>query len=206
MDPKQIKLYRSAKDLPPALWDDLALRDPAEAAAGAGGVWDGKIHCLALLGREYILDPAGREIKALAGEGRMVSFQTGMVLLVALAKGLDIPPSGRMVTPRELPGGAMFFVGPHAVAAGLLAERFGDDPAPLAARAEALGGRSLDLGDVGVTAPGLPRIPLYAAVWQRRGQDPARAVVGIDDRAHLHLPLDAVWALTNLFVARLASG
>ena len=203
MDPKENGLYRSARSLPSALWDDLALRDSAEAAGGAGGIWEGSMFRLDLLGQEYGLNPKKREITHRDRPDREVDFETGMVLLIALAKGLDIPPSQRMVIPRELPGGAMFFAGPHEVAAGRLAERFGKDAGPLLAKAGPLGGRAFDLGDAGIVVPGLPRIPLYAAVWEETDEDPARALVGIDDRAHLHLPLDAVWGLTNLFIARL---
>ena len=203
MDPEKIKLYQSARDLPPELWDDLDRRKPDEAAQGAGAAWDGSKFRLALLGREYTVDPAKRGIWEQGREDGQAGFQAGLVLLVTLARGMDIPPSGRMATPRELPGGAMFFVGPHAVDTDQLAKRFGDDPAELLAKASVIGGEAHDLGDAGIIAPGLPRIPVYAAVWAKQGGDPSRGVIGLDDRAHLHLPLDALFALTNLIIARL---
>ena len=41
LDPGKIELFRWADQLPPALWDDLAARNPEEAALATGAAWDG---------------------------------------------------------------------------------------------------------------------------------------------------------------------
>ena len=50
-------------------------------------------------------------------------------------------------------------------------------------------------------------VPLYVLVWGggTRSSGP-RAVVGLDAHAHHHLPLDVIWALTNLLALRLTWG
>jgi len=45
--------------------------------------------------------------------------------------------------------------------------------------------------------------PLYVLLWRGDQEVPVRAVIGIDDRAHFHLDLAGVFALTNLLVERL---
>lgn len=181
----------------------MTARPPKEAAAATGAGWDGERFVLSLLGRDYLVDPAAPSIKDKNQPERRVGFQAGMILLTTLAKAQDLPPSGRMVTPGELPGGRMFFSGPHALATPALEKRFGDDLPALERRAGEMGGRPWQGADGAVMVPGLPRIPLYVLVWQGDEEFPARAAMGIDDRAHFHLALDGIWALTNLLSKRL---
>ncbi|MFH1059291.1 MAG: DUF3786 domain-containing protein [Pseudomonadota bacterium] len=196
-------LFRWAEDLPAALWDDLAARPPAQAAEATEALWqDGRFR-LMLVGEAFWVDPAGRRIWREAAPAERVSYQAGVVLLSALAKSQGVPPSGRMVTPPELPGGALFFTGAHAVATAPLARAFAAAPAAMLARAQALGSADADGADLAWRLPGLPKLPLYALLWRGDEEFGARAVIGIDDRAPFHLDLGGVFALTNLLVRRL---
>jgi hypothetical protein len=127
-------------------------------------------------------------------------------LVCHLARALGVPPAGRLVTPQELPGGGLFFTGPHAVNTRDLEARFGASPENLARRAAALGGGRAEVGgDLAVRLPGLPRLPLYVLLWLADEEFPARVVVGLDANAHHQLALDGIWALTNLMVGRLCA-
>jgi hypothetical protein len=66
-----------------------------------------------------------------------------------------------------------------------------------------LGGRMIEGADVAVQLPGLPYVPLYILLWGGDTGEDSRAVIGIDDRAHFHLDLAGVFALTNILVYRL---
>ncbi len=105
-----------------------------------------------------------------------------------------------------MPGGSLFFTGPHALPLAPLCARFGAKPGELLARGQALGGRAEQGADAAVVVPGLPFAPLQVLVWAGDDEFPPRAVIGIDDRVHLSLPLDAIWALCNLLVRRLTEG
>lgn len=199
-DPGANRLFRWAEDLPEALWQDLAGRRPEEAAACSGARWDGRAFAIAMLGRAYLVEPGARRISAADDPTRRLSYQSALVLVNALAHSRGVPPAGRMVTPQELPGGGLFFQGPHAINASPLVERFGADPAGLLAAARALGGEPFAAGDAGAVLPGLPLLPLYVLIWAGDEEFSARAVVGLDAHAHHHLALDGLWALTNLMV------
>jgi len=206
LDPQDNARFRWADQLPAALWDDLAARPPDQAALAAAAQWDGGRFRLPLLGRDYLVDPAARQVREAARPEHRVGFQAGMVLVSHLARCLGAPPSGRMVTPQELPGGSLFFTGPHAINAKALEKRFGHAPSVLPHRAAALGGATCDAGgDVAVRLPGLPQLPLYVLLWAADEEFDARAVVGLDAHAHHQLALDGVWALTNLMVGRLCA-
>ncbi|MFH1059009.1 MAG: DUF3786 domain-containing protein [Pseudomonadota bacterium] len=204
LDPQEIALFRWADQLPAALWDDLAARPAPEAAQAAGAQWQDGCYHLPLAGRAYRVDPAARRVREADRPQHRVGFQAGMILVSHLARALGVPPAGRMVTPQELPGGSLFFTGPHAVNTRALEAAFGHEPAALVQRAAALGGTPSNAGgDVAVQVPGLPHLPLFVLLWAADEEFSARAVVGLDANAHHQLALDGVWALTNLLVARL---
>ena len=102
--------------------------------------------------------------------------------------------------PQELPGGRMFFTGAHAVATIPLAKHFEKDSDQLLKRALEIGGEMVEGADIAIRLPGLPYVPLVHSIWRGDQEIPARAVIGIDDRAYFHLDLAGVFALTNILV------
>jgi hypothetical protein len=204
-DPGANRLFRWAEDIPDTLWQDLAGRRADEAAACSGAVWDGRAFALTMLGRPYLVDPGTRRITRVDDPRQRLSYQSALVLINALAHSRGVPPAGRMVTPQELPGGSLFFQGPHAINARPLRERFGGEPGALPLAARALGGEPFAAGDAGARVPGLPLLPLYVLIWAGDEEFAARAVVGLDAHAHHHLALDGLWALTNLLVRELVA-
>jgi len=196
-------LFRWADQLAPGLWDDVDARPAQEAAAAVGAQLQDGVFTVPMVGCPYLVDRGRRSIHWANDPGHRVSYQSGVVLLYALARSLGVPASGRMVTPLELPGGRLFFTGAHTLATRPLAERFGRSPELLLETARALGGEPVAGADCAVRIPGLPFVPLYVLLWAADAEFEARAVIGIDDRAHYHLDLGAVLALTNILVARM---
>jgi hypothetical protein len=195
--------FRWADQLPSPLWDDLQARPANEAATASGAVRQSGVFRIPLVGVTYRVDPESRRITREDEKEHRVSFQTGVVLLTALAKSVGVPPSGKMVTPQELKGGSLFFTGAHSLAVKPLAKRFGHDPQALITAAQKFGGKNISGGDCAVCIPGLPFLPLYVLLWQADDEFNARAVIGIDDRALFHLDLAGVFALTNIMASRL---
>lgn len=203
MKSSQKELYRWADQLPTALWDDLKKRSPQNAAEAVGAVLDGETLKVPLIGMEYIIDPINQRITRTIHADRPVSYQTGVVLLTTLASSKGVPPSGRMAVPEDLPGGRMFFTGAHAVPTGFLAKTFEKDSGQLIDRALGVGGEIIEGADVAIRVPGLPYVPLFVLLWRGDEEFSAKAVIGIDDRAHFHLDLAGVFALTNILSNRL---
>jgi hypothetical protein len=203
MKSSEEKLFRWADQLPDALWDDVRSRSPEQAAEAVGAVWNGNLFKVDLIAETFAVDPAAQQITNLNRADHRVDYQTGVVLLTTLAHSKGVPPSGRMAVPQELPGGRMFFTGAHTVANAPIAEAFQNDAEKFVDHALTLGGKRIEGADVALQMPGLPRVPLYLLLWEGDSEVPARAVIGIDDRAHFHLDLSGVFALTNLLVGRL---
>lgn len=196
----QRELFRWADQIPAESWNDLGNRSPQQAAEAVGAEWDGQSFKVPLLGVLYTINPINRLIKMAGDPDVQVSFQVGVVLLTALSISKGVPPSGRMVVPQELPGGRLFFTGAHALATGPLAKRFEKGSDKLVNRAIGIGGERIEGADIAVRLSGLPYVPLTILFWRGHEEIPARAVIGIDDRAHFHLDLAGVFALTNILV------
>ncbi len=200
MASSQKGLFRWADQIPAASWIDICNRSPQQAAEAVGAEWDGKSFKVPLLGVQYIIDPANQRIKIANNADHPVSYQAGILLLTTLSISKGVPPSGRMAVPQELPGGRMFFTGAHAVATIPLAKHFEKDSDQLLKRALEIGGEMVEGADIAIRLPGLPYVPLYILYWRGDQEIPARAVIGIDDRAYFHLDLAGVFALTNILV------
>jgi len=203
IDPGENPLYAKARDLPSVHWESLGRRNPEAAASAAGAAWDGRVFRLPFLGRSLSVCLADRTVCFQRKPGTDVGYQRALVAVTYLASALDIPPRGSWVSFRELPSGDSFFRGPHSLPTSRLEREFGRTPERLVTAAEALGGTSADGADAAAQLPALPRIPLRVLLWARTSEFPSAANLLIDARAHLHLPLDVLWALANLTISDL---
>ncbi|MFU8856068.1 MAG: DUF3786 domain-containing protein [Deferrisomatales bacterium] len=202
-DPETNPLYARAEDLHPSHWERLGRRPPAEASQAAGAEWDGESFSLPLLGHRLRVFPARRTVAWQEEAERPVGYQRALVAVAYLAGAVDAPVRGDWVAFRELPGGEAFFRGPHSLATPQLEQAFGARPGELVRAAEALGGAPAPGADKAADIPALPRIPLRALLWAADPEFPASAALLVDARAHLHVALDVLWALSNLAVADL---
>jgi hypothetical protein len=202
MRASQKELFRWADQISAASWIDLCNRPSQQAAEAVGAEWNGETFLLPMLGIRYNIDPANKRITVAQKVDHRVSYQAGVVLLNTLSISKGVPPSSRMAVPEELPGGRMFFTGAHGVATGKLAEYFEKDSNQLVDRALGIGGEIIQGADIAIRLPGLPYVPLYVLFWRGDEDFSSRAVIGIDSRAHFHLDLAGVFALTNILVYR----
>lgn len=199
LDPEDNPLYATSDRIHPLHWEALRRREPGDAARAAGASWHEGSYLLPLLGREVLVSPREGVVR-FAKDGRPVGYQRGLVALAYLGGAVDAPCSGQWAAFRQLPGGHSFFRGPHAVDADRLARAFGAGPRGLPVAAAALGGSEADGGDAAAELPALPRVPLKAVVWAGSAEFGASAALLVDSRAHLHAPLDILWALSNVAI------
>lgn len=205
-NPQSNPLYSRAEDLHPLHWENLGRRPPEEAARAAGARWDGEAFTLPFLGRPVCVIPGTRTVSWSAEAVRPVGYQRALVAVAYLTGAVEAPPKGEWVAFRGLPGGEAFFRGPHGLATPRLEKAFGSRPEDLAPAAAALGGSAVAGADAAAVLPALPRIPLQVLLWVASTEFPASAALLVDARAHLHLALDVLWALSNVAIADLEGG
>lgn len=197
------QLYSDLSGLSPALWDDLARLKFADVCLKAGVTWSQDSgYQVPFLGHTYSVYPDSRFITR-EGPGTPAGFQEGLVILTYLINAREDGLTGRLVSPRELNGGELFFTGPHAPRTEPIVKRFGRESAQFLAKAQSLGARISNDGNASLRWLVLPKILLGATLYEADDEFPAALTITFDANADRHLPLDSLWALINVFNQRL---
>ena len=158
-----------------------------------------------LLEARYRVSASEQVVLGPGPHGEQVLGDEELLLVAYLAKARLTPFSGRWVSPEGLPGGDLFFRGPHAPPVLPLIRRFGADPGAFLDAALALGGSRLSFGDVSAELRALPRIPVALVLWTADEEFPARASMLFASSVAGFLPLDVLLALMGTVVRRLVA-
>ncbi len=162
-------------------------------------------YSLPFMDRLYVLDPEAESI--VLGTRDLPparNFELCLVLLTYLVHAGEAIPIGPMVTPGELPGGNLFFQGPHAIDTHPLIQRFGDSPNAFLKLGERMGGSPLSYGDAAFSVITLPKVPVGFVLYCGDEEFAARMVPLVDRSVLHHFQLDVVFALFNVVIRRLA--
>ncbi len=187
----------------PAHWADLEALEPTEVARRVACLWDPeKGFGVPFLGDLYWVNPPRMEIRTERPEAPMPP-QLPLVLVHFLLNAKDRPLTGRMITEREIPGGEFFFRHLHRLPLQPMEEAFGHNPSSLVTAALSLGGKRQDVSPFSFELLPLPRIPVGFHLWPADDEFPARCVITFDSSISGQLPLDIIWALTQVLVQEL---
>jgi hypothetical protein len=204
VDPNTVSLFRDTVHIPDHYWQDLSALAPKEVCQRALVTFEaGKGYAIPFLERLYICRPEDRRIHIEADPEKPLSFQDYLVLLMYLIRARDIPLDGRKINERQIPGGELFFKGPHALLRKPLEDKFAYDPRGFLEAGLRLGGRLTDKGEASFELPVLPRIPVEYIFYGADEEFPSQVLIHFDSTIHCHLPLDAVWAMINVVGRRL---
>lgn len=196
------KLYEDPAELDPLLWERLRSADPQVIGRNAQIRYDAatRAYRVPILHGDFMCVP--EEERIFSDETRTDIRENFQLYLVVLHYLLEAQPSGivgQWVSEQEIPGGSLFFRGPHAFHTGPLVELFGTRPALFTAAAEKLGGMRVASGDLAYRLWALPRIPLLFVLWEGDEEFPAVVHVRFDASIQNQLhTLDTIWALVNI--------
>jgi len=186
---------------------EFALVEPGAAASNARVLFDreGGYFTVPFLGREYrVYYPSGRAERV--ADGGQAPLADEIVLLHYLTKCSPRSVEEVKIAFQELPSGSIY-IGPFTNRAiRPLVSIFGPHPEALAEAAKKLGGWEVELGDVGVTVPVLPKIPITFVLWEGDEEFPPNGNILFDASApaHLHtedyalLPGMVIWEMKRL--------
>ena len=205
VNPELVELYKDFANIPSVLWDDLAAFKAGDVCDRAGVIY--KESCgyqVFFLGGDCFVDPNRRTITVPHG-GIKPGFQVGLVLLNYLIHASVQGLAGRMVTARELEGGALFFQGPHALSTRPVLKKFGQAGDEMVKRALNWGASALDFGDASFRLWVLPKILVGYTLYEQDDEFEAQLTITFDANTDKHLPLDSIWALINVVSAALGA-
>lgn len=192
-------------------WDILTGMDPQDVRRNALVAYDGSLssYTLRSFGQDVHVSLSDRSIRAADPPGERLIEGLGdlsrLSILRYLTDSKDLPLSERLVKPSDLPGGEIFLKGTHVLPLERITERFGDDPDGFLGRAEALGGRQLDYGDVSTELLPFPRAPVAIVVWSGDEELPSTSSLLLDASCIRQLPIDIVWSTAMISVEMMLS-
>jgi hypothetical protein len=206
LDPNDTPIFRDSRHIPDHYWQELQAVDPQDVGQRALVTFQsGTGYQIPFWERIYLCLPGTQQIWRKDVPEKNLSFQEYLVLLMYLLKAREKPIEGKKINEREIPGGELFFKGPHALFKEPLAKAYGKDPKGFIQTGLLLGGRETNIGDASFELLLLPRIPVEYILHTEDEEFPAQITINFDRSVSWHLPLDALWSLINLTGWRLLS-
>jgi len=177
-------------------FEQLSTLDPAEVCARASCTYDGanRFYTVAVWDQNYRVYPHLMQVEPAGDGAEKLHPYFDLFLVHYLLRAKAITPVGQWISEKDIPGGATFFRGPHAIPTESLSGRFGNDLQAFKSRCEQLGGLPLDLADAAFVFAIAPRIPVAVLYWEGDEEFPAEAKVLFDQTVAQHLAADIVFA------------
>lgn len=160
-------------------------------------------------GNALVLEFLGQHFKVVYPSGQFVPMQASdgelplatQILILHYVTNLSQPlEAGKLISYKELPGGAIYIKPFTGRAIDPLVRTFGSNPDSLLEVVTRLGGQSNGLGDVGVTYRVFPRIPVALILWRADDEFPASGNILFDASAPLILPTEDFAVLASMVV------
>ena len=206
IDPNDSPLFRDGRHIPDYYWQELQILDPRDVLQRALVSFQPEEgYQISFWNRIYFCHPQKQRIWRKDRPEKNLSFQEYLVVLMYLLKAQEKPIEGKKINEREIPGGELFFRGPHALFKEPLEKKYGKDPEGFIRAGLEIGARESGLGDASFKLLVLPRIPVEYILYTEDEEFPAQLTINFDSSVSRHLPLDALWSLINLTGWRLLS-
>ena len=147
-------------------WTELSGSDLARIALHAVAEYDRERRTLRLpvLHEQVVVEIDSRKVLEESGE-EMRAYQAILVLHYLLG-AKPFGPSGNWLTFRELDSGKFYYSAFERRSIARIIEAFGSRAQSLLNAAVALGGREIDMGDVGVRCDVFPKVPVAVVLWE----------------------------------------
>jgi hypothetical protein len=178
-------------------FDDLSGLDPAEVCRRTPSTYDAdsKSYILTVWGETYRITPAEYRVTKTGPKVDQGHGYLGLFIVHYLLAETAVPLANIWISEKEIPGGATFFRGPHALPTDLISGRFGNDLTAFKTRCKALHGSPLEMADVAYRFDIVPQVPVAVLYWCGDEEFPAGAKLLFDKSVGRFLATDVVFAL-----------
>ena len=168
--------------------------------SGATVTEDGDLQ-LSFLGQVHLVDAQG-EVSYAAGDEE-VPLTAKILLLHYLAQAQGVPVRGKLISFKELPGGAIYIEPFTKRAIKPMISMFGNRPESLLELGKRLGAQQASLGDVSICLQVLPYIPVTLVLWAGDEEFPPSGNILFDSSAANFLPTEDYAVLASFVVFHL---
>lgn len=171
--------------------ENFAQKEPGLMAENAGVAYkqESKVFIVPYFGKQYEISFPEGQVKYVGKEGE-VSINNKILLLHYLSNSRGTAISGKKISFKELPNGAIYNDPFYRRTIQPMLSIFGSQAAKLEELGRKLGGEPAGLGDFSITMPLFPRISVTYVIWEGDEEFPASGTVLFDETAKDYLPTE----------------
>jgi hypothetical protein len=187
-------------------WDILSVLDAKDVTTNAKALFlsHDSAYVLTCLGQEIRISLKDRMIFSESRLGTLLTTSLGdysrLSILRYLIHAKDLPLSGRLVRPSDLPGGDIFTKGTHILPLDKAAAYFSNCSNEFLLAGQSLGGTQRDYGNMSLSILPFPRVPVVLIIWSGDEEFPSTASLLFDSSCVSHLPPDMMWSTSMMTV------
>ncbi len=178
-------------------YEDLAKMDSEDVCRRALCRYDQETQCykLDVWGDSYSVYPQEGVVRCHSSDDHPANSYVAIFIVHYLLSIGEADVEEQWISEKDIPGGATFFRGPHAVPTDLVTNRFQNDIDAFSRRCRNLQGQPIDMGDAAFRFEITPRIPVVMLYWQGDEDFGPEARILFDRSIGKYLALDVIFAL-----------
>lgn len=187
-------------------WGILSDLDANDVVTNAKALFNpcDSTYALTCFGQDIRVSLKDRTILSASSIGNLLVASLGdysrLSILRYLIHAKDLPPSGRLVRPSDLPGGDIFTKGTHILPLDKAAAFFSNRSGDFLIAGKSLGGTQGNYGDMSLRILPFPRVPAVLIIWSGDDEFPSTASLLFDSSCVSHLPPDILWSTSMMTV------
>lgn len=181
----------------PVYFTELRKRDPEEICRNALCSFDitNQSYILSFMDDGYIINPETKSMIRQKDKSRNIDILEGLTIIYYLLYAKEIRIKGEWISEKDIPGGGMFFTGPHTIPTDMISRKFVNIE-EFTRRVHELSGRTLEMGDSACSLRVLPRVPVALIYWKGDDEYPVQTRMLFDRSISEHLSLDVIFGMT----------
>ena len=187
-------------------WEILSGLDPKDVCIRAKVAFDelSGVYILKSFLQDIVIAPKDKKIFGNSVVSDFLLKRLGnysrLAVLRYLTNAKDIPLSGILIEPADMPGGQIYLKGSHVLPLNQAAGKYGSDIQGFLKKGNELGGEKLNFGDASLRLHPFPRVPVSILLWENNEEFSARCNLLLDSTCKLQLPVDIIWSTAMLSI------
>lgn len=188
-------------------YQELAEQDPGDVCRRLSCKYDDekKSYTLTVWGDKYSIYPHRNMIERITGNYANPHSFFYLFIVYYIARSKEIQAGNEWISEKDIPGGATFFRGPHAIPGHLISEQFGNNIDAFRKRCEQLQGIPVDMADAAYRFTITSQIPVLVLYWKGDDDFPPEAKILYDRTITEHLTPDIIFSMAIEICARISS-
>jgi len=189
-----------------AAWDILSELDSTDISTHAKALFNSSdsTYELICLGQNIFISLTDRAISSRSDSGKLLVNSLGeysrISILRYLIHAIDLPPSGQLVRPSDLPGGDIFLKGTHVLPLDKIAGYFTDKTHEFLTIGKSLGGSKSGYGDISLMLFPFPRVKVVLIVWSGDEEFSPTSSLLFDSGSVSYLSTDVIWSIAMMTI------